>query len=74
MSEQIITADMRVSQVVKRHPETVEVFLRHGCPDMCYGIFALLARIMKVRWASRVHKIPLGELLADLNAAIKPSP
>jgi hypothetical protein len=74
MSEQTITADMRVSQMLKRHPETVEVFLRHGCPNMRNGIFVLMARIMKVRWAARVHKIPLDELLADLNAAIKPRP
>lgn len=65
-----ISGDMRVAQVIRQHPETFEVFRRHGCPDMRRGIFALSARIMKVRWAAKAHKIPLDDLLRDLNAAV----
>jgi len=66
----LITSEMRVWQVIKHDPQTFEVFRSHGCPDMRKGIFALSARIMKVKWAARAHKIPLEDLLRDLNAAV----
>lgn len=62
-----ITGDMKVADVLRRCPETVEVFLSRGCPDMRRGFFSLMARLMSVRNAARVHKIDLGPLLADLN-------
>ncbi len=31
------------------------------------GFFAFMARVMPLRWAARVHKIPLDELLRELN-------
>lgn len=71
MTNERITGDMRVWEVIQRHPETFEVFRRHGCPDMRKGIFSLSARVMKVRWAARAHKIPLAELLRDLNAEVE---
>ncbi len=64
-----ITGEMRVWDVIRRHPETFEVFRRHGCPDMRQGIYALSARMMKVRWAARMHHIDPEALLQDLNAA-----
>lgn len=70
MSEQKITADMKVSRVVKGHPETIEAFLGHGCPDMRKGIFPFMAKFMSVRRAAWVHKIPLEELLRDLNESV----
>lgn len=71
MADEKITGDMRVWEVIQRNPETFEVFRRHGCPDMRHGIFALSARIMKVRWAARAHKIPLADLLRDLNTEVE---
>jgi hypothetical protein len=71
MALERITGDMRVWEVIQRYPETFEVFRRHGCPDMRKGIFALSAHVMKVRWAARAHKIPLDELLRDLNAEVE---
>lgn len=62
-----ITGDMKVADVLRRCPETVEVFRSRGCPDMRRGFFSLMARLMSVRNAARVHKIDLGPLLADLN-------
>lgn len=29
-----ITGDMKVAEVIRRHPEVVEMFLARGCPDM----------------------------------------
>lgn len=65
-----ITPDMKVADVVERHPQTVDVFLSYGCPDMRGGFFGLMARIMSVRSAARVHRIPLDALVADLNGSI----
>lgn len=70
MNEQKITAEMKVSKVVKEHPETIEAFLGHGCPDMRKGIFPIMARVMSVRRAAWIHKIPLEELLRDLNESV----
>lgn len=70
MSEQKITAEMKVSRVVKEHPETIEAFLGHGCPDMRKGIFPIMARIMNVKRAAWIHKIPLEGLLRDLNESV----
>lgn len=71
MARKTITGDMRVWEVIQRYPETYDVFRRHGCPEMRKGIFALSAHVMKVRWAARAHKIPLDELLRDLNAEVE---
>jgi Domain of unknown function (DUF1858) len=61
---------MRVHEVLRRHPLTAEVFILHGCPNMRRGFFAVMARVMKVRWAARMHGIPCDGLVADLNAAV----
>jgi hypothetical protein len=62
-----ITGDMKVVDVLRSCPETVDVFLGRGCPDMRRGFFSVMARLMSVRNAARIHKIELGALLADLN-------
>ncbi len=69
-----ITGNMRVWTVIRRHPETLEVFRRHGCPDMRKGISALSARVMKVRWTARAHKIDADVLVRELNEAVPPGP
>ena len=63
-----ITPRMRVSSILSRWPTTRDVFRTHGCPDMRRGIFAITARIMPLRWAARMHKIDLEQLLRELNA------
>lgn len=62
-----ITGEMKVAEVLRRCPETADVFLGRGCPDMRRGFFSFMARLMSVRNAARIHKIDLGPLLADLN-------
>lgn len=66
-----ITPDMKVAEVVERHPQTIEVFFDYGCPDMRGGVFRFMARLMSVRSAARIHRLPLDALIADLNAAVK---
>lgn len=67
MSERI-TPETRVWPILKRWPSTYEVFRSHGCPDMRRGLFAITARFMPLRWAARVHHVPLEKLLTELNA------
>ena len=62
-----ITADMKVSKVIQQCPEAVEIFLGRGCPDMRSGFFNMMAHLMSVRNAARIHKIDLEPLLEDLN-------
>lgn len=66
-----ITSDMKVADVIEERPKTVDVFLDYGCPDMRDGLFSMMARIMSVRSAARIHGLPLESLLEDLNSAEK---
>lgn len=62
-----ITGDMKVAEIIQRCPATVDVFRARGCPDMRRGFFRLMARLMSIRSAARMHKLELGPLLEDLN-------
>ena len=64
-----ITADMKVGKVIRQCPESVEVFLSRGCPDMRSGFFHMMSHLMSVRSAARIHKIELEPLLESLNKA-----
>jgi hypothetical protein len=64
---ELITHDMKIARVIRCYPATVDVFLARGCPDMQRGLFSLMARLMSVRNAARIHGIELSALLADLN-------
>jgi hypothetical protein len=64
-----VVPGMRVSTVIRRYPGAVGVFLKFGCPDMRSGFFSVMARIMRVRWAARIHRLPLADLLEQLNRA-----
>lgn len=71
MEGKTIHGDMKVWDVLERYPQTYEVFMKHGCPDMRTGIYSVSARIMKVRWAAKMHKITPEELVRDLNEIVK---
>lgn len=64
-----IDPQMKVADIVDQYPETVEVFLRHDCPDMRTGLFRMMSHLMSVRWAAWIHGIPLEKLIRDLNDA-----
>jgi hypothetical protein len=66
-----ITGDTKVAAVIKQCPATVEVFLARGCPDMRRGFFSVMAHLMSVRNAARMHKLELVPLLEDLNNAAR---
>ena len=62
-----ITGDTKVAAVIGSCPATIDVFLARGCPDMRRGFFNLMAHVMSVRNAARIHKLELVPLLEDLN-------
>ena len=66
-----ITPEFRVARILREHPETYDVFMKYGCPDMRRGFFGFMARIMKLSWAARVHRIPLNDLVASLDSCIE---
>jgi hypothetical protein len=63
---QQITGDMKLADVIRRWPNTAEIFRIKGCRDL--GI-SPMARIMTVRSAARMEGIDLAPLLEELNRA-----
>lgn len=66
-----IDPNQKVGELLEKYPETYPVFKKYGCPDMRNGFFALMARIMSIQNAARIHRISLDELLADLEMAVQ---
>ncbi|MHB0877741.1 MAG: DUF1858 domain-containing protein [Anaerolineae bacterium] len=62
-----ITRDMAIGEVVQKHPETVEVFLRHGL--FCLGCAA--ANFEDIEQGAMAHGIDVEGLMTDLNAAVE---
>ncbi|OEH87011.1 disulfide oxidoreductase [Desulfuribacillus stibiiarsenatis] len=62
-----INAQMTISEVVQKFPESIEVFMSHGLG--CVGCSA--ARYENIAQGAAVHGIDVDTLVADLNAAIK---
>jgi hybrid cluster-associated redox disulfide protein len=57
---------MPIGDVVQNHPETIEVFLKHGL--MCFG--CAIARFENVEQGAMAHGIDVDTLIKDLNKAV----
>lgn len=68
VADSSVEPDKKVAELLEQYPETYHVFRKHGCPDMRDGFFSLMARIMSIRSAARIHRIPQDELIEDLEA------
>lgn len=67
MVKEKITKDMVLGEVVKKYPQTVDVFLKYGLPcAMCH-----VAYWETVEQGAKAHAIKVKKLLRDLNKAIK---
>jgi hybrid cluster-associated redox disulfide protein len=62
----MISKDMSVEDIVKRHPTTILVFERYGLG--CAGCRAALFET--VTQGAAIHGIDVDALVADLNAVI----
>ncbi len=65
MTDQVITKDMPISDVVKKHPETIPVFMKHGLH--CIG--CAVAAFESIGEGAAAHGIEVEALVTDLNAA-----
>ncbi len=66
MTEQTITKNMPIGEVVQKYPQTIEVFLRHGL--MCFG--CAIARFENIEQGALAHGINVAALIKDLNAVV----
>ncbi len=61
-----ITKEMSITEIVQKHPQTVEILVQHGMG--CLGCAA--ARFENLSQGAAAHGIDLDSLLADLNKAV----
>jgi iron-sulfur cluster repair protein YtfE (RIC family) len=58
-----ITSDMKVGEIVRNWPQTMQVFRSHGLNLQCGGTHS-------VAFAAGKHEFELDTFLAELNAAV----
>lgn len=61
-----ITKEMPIGDVVKDHPETIEIFSKHGLH--CIG--CAVAAFESIEEGAMAHGIDIGALITDLNKTI----
>ena len=64
--QSVITPDMPIGDVIRKYPDTVNVFLRHGL--MCVG--CAIARFENIAQGAQVHGISVDALIEDLNKVV----
>ena len=67
MSENKITKEMSIIEIVQNYPESIEVFARHGLG--CIGCAA--ARYENLEAGAKVHGIDPDKLVAEINEVIQ---
>jgi len=65
-AEQVITAEMKIGDVLKQYPDSLKVFLSHGL--MCVG--CAVARFENIGQGATAHGIDIDALIKDLNEAV----
>ena len=63
----MITKNMTINEILRRYPETIEVFRRYGLD--CYD--CQIADFEQLEYGATKHKIDIESLLADLNSHTK---
>lgn len=63
----MITKDMIIADVIRRHPETIEVFRKFGLSCMECQI----ADLEEVEHGAGVHQVDPDELLRELNRVVQ---
>lgn len=67
MAEEKITKEMPIGEIVKKHPETVEVFMKNGLH--CIGCAA--AHFENLAQGCEAHGLDTGKMVEELNKAVK---
>lgn len=65
-----ITKDMPIGKVVQDHPETFEIFQKHGLH--CMG--CAVAHFENIEQGCAAHGIDVDKLIEDINKTIKKQP
>jgi hybrid cluster-associated redox disulfide protein len=60
----VITKEMTISEILRRHPETLPVFERYGLD--CYD--CQIAEFEELEHGASVHKVDIDTLLRELNS------
>lgn len=63
----MITKDMTISEILRRHPETLPIFERYGLD--CFD--CQIADYEELEHGASVHKVDIDALLAELNREAK---
>lgn len=63
----MITKEWSITDIVEKHPETVEILLNNGMH--CFGCMA--ARFENIEQGALAHGINVDQLIEELNNAIK---
>jgi len=66
MSEQKITKNMSIVEIVQQYPETLQVFAKHGLG--CVGCAA--ARFENLEAGAKVHGLDVNNFVEELNEAL----
>lgn len=63
----MITRDMTIGDVIRKHPETIAVFRRFGlnCNE------CQIANLEEVEHGAGVHHVDVDQLLAELNRIVE---
>ena len=62
-----ITKDSNLGEIVSKHPEIVDVFMKHGLH--CIGCMA--AQYETLEQGAKAHGIDVKKLVKELNDAVK---
>lgn len=66
MSEQKVTKEMGIIEIVQKYPESLEVFAKYGLG--CIGCAA--ARFENLEAGAKVHGVDPDQMVAEINALI----
>ena len=67
-----ITKDTRVADILNTYGDIADVMEVFGVQRIGrYSVRALAAKALTVKWAARIHRVPLDEFLRILNKAIQ---
>lgn len=66
MTEQKITKDMSIIDIVQQYPQTLEVFAKYGLG--CIGCAA--ARFENLEAGAKVHGVDVEKFVDELNTAV----
>ena len=68
----VITKNTRVSTILKEYGDIAEVMEIFGVKRVGrYSVRRLLGKVLTVKMAARIHRVPLDEFLSILEKAVK---